>query len=95
MAEKTYLKCSAKARTTQYGEMINIGVKATDLIAFAEAHANERGYVNLTVSQRKEPGQYGDTHSVALDIFEPKARAGGVTYGAYPAASLTDDDVPF
>ena len=97
MAEKTYLKCSAKARTTQYGEVINLGVKATELIAFAQAHANERGYVNLTVSQRKEVGQYGDTHSVTLDTFEPKARGAGVTYGAYPppASPLTDDDVPF
>ncbi len=96
MAEKTYLKCSAKARTTTHGEMINIGVKSTDLIAFAQAHTNERGYVNLTVSQRKEPGKYGDTHSVALDTFEPKARGAGVTYGAYPSASAPDDsDVPF
>ena len=31
MAEKIYLKCSAKARETQFGEMLNIGVKVEDL----------------------------------------------------------------
>jgi hypothetical protein len=74
MAEKVYLKSSAKARDTRFGQVINIGVKAEDLIAFANQHKNARGYVNLTVSQRKEPGQYGDTHSVTLDTYEPPAR---------------------
>lgn len=75
MSEKTYLKCSAKEKTfPNGGSVINIGVKAEDLIAFANAHANGRGYVNLTVSPRRETGQYGDTHSVSLDTFEPKAK---------------------
>lgn len=72
MADKTYLKCSAKARDTRFGQVINIGIKYDELIAFANQHKNARGYVNLTVSQRKEPGQYGDTHSVVLDTYEPK-----------------------
>ena len=71
MPEKVYLKCSAKARDTNYGEMLNIGVKAEDLIAFAQQHVNERGYLNLTISKRRSVGTYGDTHSVTLDTYQP------------------------
>jgi hypothetical protein len=88
--QRIYLKCSAKARTTQYGEMLNIGVKADDLIAFATQHANARGYVNLTVSARKEPGKFGDTHSVTLDIYEPKPKA-----AAEPMDAVDASDIPF
>jgi hypothetical protein len=76
--DKTFLKCSAKEKTfNDGGSLISLGVKADDLIAFAQAHANDRGYVNLTISKRREVGQYGDTHTVALDTFTPKAKTGG------------------
>ena len=74
MPEKVYLKCRAKARDGKYGRFIALGVKADDLIAFVNEHTNDRGYINLTISERKEVGQYGDTHSVALDTYEPPQR---------------------
>ena len=77
MNDKVFLKCSAKERTfANGGSVINIGVKADDLIAFAKTHANARGYVNLTVSPRRTAGQYGDTHSVALDDWQPTTDTG-------------------
>lgn len=77
MAEKVYLKASAKEkRFGTQGSKIVIGVKAADLIAFANQHANEKGYVNLVVTARKEVGQYGDTHSVYLDDWTPTKRGG-------------------
>lgn len=86
MAEKTYLKCSAKEKTfSNGGSIIKVGVKVADLIAFAQQHGNERGYLNLTIGARREVGQYGDTHTVTLDTFTPKA-------GSAPA---TEDDTPF
>jgi len=95
-SDKIYLKCSAKARQTNYGQMLNIGVKADDLIAFAQQHANARGYVNLTVSERKEPGKYGDTHSVTLDTYEPKSKARDEFADQVEAAApITADDIPF
>lgn len=72
MADKVFLKCSAKA--SQYG--IRIGVKVEDLLAFANQHKTQSGYLNLEVKQRREVGQYGDTHSVTLDTFTPKPKAG-------------------
>lgn len=74
-ADKTYLKCSAKQKTFGNGNSIlTLGVKVDDLIAFAKQHGNERGYLNLVISERRETGKYGDTHSVALDTFQPTKR---------------------
>jgi len=58
MAEsKIFLKCSAKEKQfSNGGRVLNIGVKVADLLAFAETHANERGYLNLTVASRREAG---------------------------------------
>ena len=72
---KTYLKCSAKEkRFTDGGSLISLSVKVSELIDFAKRHGNDRGYLNLTISPRREVGQYGDTHSVKLDTYEPKKR---------------------
>ena len=72
MADKVFLKCSAKAKTfSNGGSKLRLGVKVEDLIAFAQQHANERGYLNLEISERREVGQYGDTHSVTLDTYDP------------------------
>ena len=60
MADKKYIGGSAKAVSTQYDEILNLSLKLEDM----QAIANEKGYVNMTVLKRKEPGQYGDTHYV-------------------------------
>lgn len=73
--DKVYLKCSAKEkRFNDGGSLIALGVKVEDLIDFAKRHGNDRGYLNLVISPRREVGQYGDTHSVKLDTFDPKKR---------------------
>src|SRR6185436_14115279 len=47
MADKVYLKCSAKEKTfSNGGSIIKLGIKVADLIAFAQQHGNERGYLN-------------------------------------------------
>lgn len=93
MAEKTYLMCSAKERSGEWGEKLLIGVKAEDLIAFAREHANERGYVNLVVTRRKEPGKFGDTHSVYLDTWvKSSGREGAVTT---TRQAVPDESWPF
>ena len=51
MADKIFLKCSAKQkRFDNGGSVINLGVKVADLVAFAQAPTNERGYLNLVIS---------------------------------------------
>lgn len=81
MADKVYLKCSAKAKTfNNGGSIIKVGIKVSDLAEFVKAHKNDRGYLNLVISERREVGQYGDTHSVYLDV---------------PSGARRDDDIAF
>ena len=71
MTEKIYLKSSAKEKIfANGGSVLNIGIKAEELIQFIQAHTNERGYLNLNISKRNEVGQYGDTHSISLDTWK-------------------------
>lgn len=68
MADKTFINGSCKAITGTYGEFYNISFKVEEL----QKHANEKGYVNITMSKRKEVGQYGDTHSFTLNEWKAK-----------------------
>ena len=97
MADKIFLKCSAKQkRFDNGGSVINLGVKVADLVAFAQAHTNERGYLNLVISERREVGQYGDTHSVTLDTYVSQAKElGGMAGPALESPPIHDDDIPF
>ena len=73
------------------GSVLRLSAKVEKLIAFINANANEAGYINLTVSRRKEPGQYGDTHTVSLDTWKPKEKL------AAPVQKPTEQDggLPF
>lgn len=66
---KTYIDgASCKAINGQYGEFFNISFNAERLMQYA----NEKGYINITMSKRKEPGQYGDTHYFTLNDWKPE-----------------------
>ena len=65
---KTYIKwASCKAIQGQYGEFFNISFNIEEL----KKYANEKGYVNLTMSKRREVGQYWDTHYFTLNEYKP------------------------
>ena len=67
--EKTYIDgTSCKAVTGQFGEFFNMSFNIEKL----QQYANEKGYVNVTMSKRKEPGQYGDTHYFTLNDWKPE-----------------------
>lgn len=44
------------------GSLIKLSFNALMLAEFARANQNEKGYLNLVVSKRRELGKYGDTH---------------------------------
>ena len=102
MASKIYAPGQAKERQTPFGPVVRWGVKVEDLIAFANQHVNDRGFINLEILPRREPGRFGDTHSVVLDDFRPTPRNGETTTARGDRAPvsrhsepLTDDDIPF
>lgn len=68
MSEKKYIGWTAKAVSTQYGEMMNLSLKLEDM----KAIVNEKGYVNMTVMKRKEVGKFWDTHYVVENSYKPK-----------------------
>lgn len=74
---KVYVpKSSAKEKVfDDGGSIIKLGFKADEFVEFINANKNAKGYIKLTVSKRRTPSQYGDTHSVALDSFVPKGEA--------------------
>jgi hypothetical protein len=75
MATKTYVpKSSAKQIETSFGPLIKLSFQTEALKAFLAENTNEKGYINFTISERKEVGQYGDTHSVVLDDWKPSDR---------------------
>lgn len=80
------------------GSILKIGLHAETAIAFIKEHANDRGFINLVVSQRKEPGRFGDTHSLTLDTWKPdltKAREAAKQTESSPKQKPEDDDCPF
>lgn len=66
---KTYIDwTSCKAINWQFWEFFNMSFNLEKL----QQYVNEKGYVNMTMSKRKEPGQYGDTHYFTLNDWKPE-----------------------
>ncbi len=103
-------KSSAKARTTSFGEVIRLSFNAEELGKVVRENKNAKGYINFEVAPRKTVGEYGDTHSIKVDLWEPtpkteaapapKAAAKpAAKKAAKPAPVATEeeatDDIPF
>ena len=75
--QKTYINgISAKQVTFTSGKSIlKLNIHVAKLIEQLQQHANEKGYVNLGVSERREKGKYGETHTVWLDTWKPTPKA--------------------
>ena len=99
---KTYIDgTSCKAVSGQFGEFFNMSFNIEKL----QQYANEKGYVNVTMSKRKEPGQYGDTHYFTLNEWNPENNnnSGGNSAPAQnnynakndQAGDISVEDIPF
>lgn len=71
--EKKYVG-GGKAIQTQYGELIKISFNAQDL-QLMQSMLNEKGWVNLNCNRRQQPSQYGQTHSLVIDEWQPQQQA--------------------
>jgi hypothetical protein len=70
--EKTYVG-SGKLIKTSNGELMKVSFSRRDLETMT-ANLNDKGYINLVVSERREPDKYGNTHSVSIDTWKPTAK---------------------
>ena len=94
---KTYIDgASCKAINGQFGEFFNISFNIEKL----QQYANEKGYVNITMSKRREVGQYGDTHYFTLNEYNPEnnqnnsAKVNNVSQNNV-SDEISVEDVPF
>lgn len=72
--EKIYVG-GAKEMNGNFGAFHKISFSAQDLETLKQ-NLNSKGYVNLVMNQRRTPSQYGQTHSLTIDTWEPQGGGG-------------------
>ena len=72
--EKIYVG-GAKEKNGNFGVFHSISFSAQDLEVLKQ-NLNSKGYVNLNMNQRRTPSQYGQTHSLTIDTWEPQGGGG-------------------
>lgn len=83
-------------KKSKYG--IKLSGKTEDVIKALQSITNDKGYFNLEVLEKREPGKYGDTHYVKEDTWQPDpAKAPPKKEESYKPDPFTEDgpDVPF
>lgn len=86
MSEKKYV---GTGRQVDGYELVNISIAESKVKDFWNEYNGER-YLRLGVSKKREPDQYGKTHSVYIDEYKPQA-------DTQPKKQpvKVDDDFPF
>ena len=74
--EKKYLKGSAKAMDKGFGEFFIVSVLKSEI----ERLPDNKGYVKFMITKRKNPDDYGNTHTL-LELEDRPAKQ--------------EDDLPF
>jgi hypothetical protein len=73
--EKIYVG-GAKEVNGNFGAFHRISFNKQDLETLMN-NLNAKGYVNLNMNKRRQPSQYGQTHSLTIDTWEPTQNQGG------------------
>ena len=90
---KTYIDwTSCKAINGQFWEFFNISINIEKL----QQYANEKGYINMVMSKRREVGQYGDTHYFTLNEYNPENNNSAPTNNTQAKSDdVSVEDLPF
>ena len=70
--EKIYVG-NGKVMTGNFGQFHKLSFSAKD-IQTLQNNLNEKGYVNIVLNERQTPSQYGATHSMVIDTWQPPAQ---------------------
>jgi len=76
------------------GTTLNISFSNKDLDEM-KGYLNEKGYINLRCTKRKEPSQFGQTHSIVLDTWKPKDATKGTKVTTVSNEPDLGEDCPF
>ncbi len=74
MSEQKIYVGGAKEVESQYGGFHKISFNRDDLELMMQ-NLNAKGYVNLNMNKRREPSQWGQTHSLVIDLWQPTQQA--------------------
>ena len=84
---------SGKTVSTKYGEFFKVTVCLSDLPKEHIFEYNDKKYVKLDISKKKEADQYGKNVKVQVDTWKPEPKT--ANFEAAPATVEVDDDLPF
>jgi len=70
MSEQKIYVGGATEKNGNFGAFHKISFKREDLDLMIQ-NLNSKGYVNLNMNRRREPSQYGQTHSLVIDTWQP------------------------
>lgn len=70
MEKKVYL---ANFKSFANGKGLKGRIYMDKLEEFLKADDKKRKFINVTIWENKEVGQYGHTHSMVLDTWEPQS----------------------
>lgn len=94
MSTKQYLKGTARKKNFDTGGyVINFSVNAEQIAEIAKAQGN-KGWVNLSMTKRKEDDPYGNDHYIYVNDFVPE-KQGGKSSGKKKKSVDEEDDLPF
>jgi len=85
--QKVYFGNGKEHTFNDGGSIVKLSFSSNDL-ANMSGNLNEKGYINLVLSKRREEGKYGETHYMTLDTWKPTPQGGqqGQQQQANPAA---------
>lgn len=78
--------------------ILKVGIDVRKFVEFLNQHIDERGFVNIGISQRQKPSDKGITHTVWLDTWKPDQQraARPAQRQEYPPIEKSKgDDIPF
>ena len=67
---------NGKQIDTQYGKLLKLSFSRADLVVMNN-HLNEKGYVNINCNERKSVSEWGHTHSMQIDDWQPNQQGQG------------------
>ena len=93
-AEKRYTNgIFIKSVQAKYGSLLNVSISKT---ALKELQENlKKGYVNITVAERREPDKNGNTHYAFYNDYTKEAKQELPSGRSYTATEPVEDDLPF
>jgi hypothetical protein len=70
----TYIKgVNIKKGKTDFFKLLFSG-KSETFIEEIKKYTNEKGYFNFEITERRDEGKYGETHSLKLNEWKPKEK---------------------